>query len=170
VGIREQLNQNPAITTGITIGIIVIALGFIVWQIFGGQGGPSAVTEMYYTVDDGQTYFSDDATKVAPFDYNGKEAVRAYVFKCADGKEFVAYLERMNKDVKAKYEEALKAQQDPNNNGQAMMDAEMLAMEGTEVKKPGDPKWHKRQSAEAEKITMINCPDGNNAALEIVLP
>ncbi len=170
MGIREQLNQNPAITTGVTIGIIVIALGFIVWQLFGGSGGPSPVTEMYYTVDDGQTRFADDATKVAPFDHDGKEAVRCYVFKCSDGKEFVAYMERMTKDAKAKYEAAVKAQQNPNENGQAMMEAEMLAIEGTEVKKPGESKWVRRNSPEGERVTIINCPDGNNAALEIVLP
>ena len=170
MGIREQLNQNPAITTGVTIGVIVIALGFIVWQLFGGAGGPSAVTEMYYTVDDGKTYFADDATKVAPFDHEGKEAVRCYVFKCSDGKPFVAYLERMSKDAKTKYEAALAASKNANDNGQSMMEAEMLAAEGMEVKKPGDPKWLVRSMPDADKVTMINCPDGNNAALEIVLP
>ena len=55
MGIRESLNKNPAITTGATIGIIVIALIFILYQIFGGDGAPKPITEMYYTVDDGAT-------------------------------------------------------------------------------------------------------------------
>ncbi len=171
MGIRESLNQNPAITTGITIGIIVMALGFIVWQIVGGDGGGgSVVTEMYYTTDDGATYFADDANKVAPFDKDGKEAVRCYVFKCADGKPFVAYLERMQKDAKAKYEAAMNAAAAPTPGAPPSMDMEMIQMEGMEVKNPGDPKWSKRNGPDADKITQINCPDGNNQALNIVLP
>ncbi len=170
MGIRESLNQNPAITTGITIGIIVIALGFIVYQIVGGDGAGSPVTEMYYTTDDGATYFADDANKVAPFDKDGKEAVRCYVFKCSDGKPFVAYLERMQKDAKVKYEAALKASANAPEGAPPSMDLEMIQMEGMEVKKPGDAKWAKRNGPEADRITQINCPDGNNQALNIVLP
>ncbi len=169
MGIRETVNQNPAITTGVTIGIIVIALGIIMYQLF-GNSGYRVVTENYYTIDDGQSYFTDEANKVAPFDKDGKQAVRCYVFKCSDGKPFVAYLERMNEKFKDKYAEALKAQQNPDNAGQAGMEAEEFRMQGQEVKKPGDEKWVNQQSPEAEKITQITCPDGDLSKLEIVLP
>lgn len=172
MGIREKLNQNPGITTGITIGIIVIALGAIIWQLFGGEGVPAAITQVYYTTDDGKTYFADDVNKVVPFEKDGKEAVRCHVYTCSDGKPFVAYLERLSKEAKPKYEAALKAQQnqDPNSNAPAGPDPEQIAMEGTEVKRPGDTKWLLRHQPEAEKVTQINCPDGNNSALNVVLP
>lgn len=174
MGIRETLNQNPAITTGVTIGIIVIALGFIVWQIIGGDGSPNAVTEMYYTTDDGANYFADDANKLSPFQHEGKEAVRCYVFTCDDRKtQFVAYLERLTPDAKKKMEAAMEAQKkaDPNNQGgPPPVDTEYIAQEGTEVKKPGAPKWVRRNSTEGEKVIQPTCPDGKNDKLNIVLP
>src|SRR5262249_33709623 len=46
LGIRETLNENPRFTTGLTVGIIVLVLGFLAWQIWGGSpasgsGGPT---------------------------------------------------------------------------------------------------------------------------------
>lgn len=174
MGIRETLNQNPAITTGVTIGIIVIALGAIIWQLVGGDGMPDAITEMYYTVDDGATYFADDANKIAPFDKDGKEAVKCYVFTCDDKKtKFVAYLERLTPEAKKKMEAAIEAQKkaDPNAANTIPMDTDIITMEGTEVKKPGaGNKWVKRTTPEGEKITQPQCPDGKNENLNIVLP
>ena len=37
MGIRQTLNENPTITTGVTAGVIVLALIFIVWQAIGGR-------------------------------------------------------------------------------------------------------------------------------------
>ena len=50
MGIREALNQNPAITTGATAGLIVVALVFIFWTTFGGDRSaaptaPQSVTQ-----------------------------------------------------------------------------------------------------------------------------
>jgi hypothetical protein len=38
VGIRETVNQNPAITTGATLLIIALAIVAIVWQLNSGAG------------------------------------------------------------------------------------------------------------------------------------
>ncbi len=178
MGIRETLNQNPAITTGVTIGIIVIALGFIGWQVLSGDGAPSAVTKMYYTVDDGATYFADDANKLSPFDHEGKPAVRCYVFTCDKKKsQFVAYLERLTPEAQKKMAAALEAQKKavptaPGANvpGPFGPETDFIAQEGTEVKKPGAPKWFKRNSVEGEKAVQPSCPDGKNEMLDIVLP
>ena len=78
MGIREKLNENPRITAGATAAIILVALGFIVYQAIGG-GGPPIPTKAYYTIDDGETYFEDDIQKLAPFEHEGKQAVRAAV-------------------------------------------------------------------------------------------
>lgn len=37
MGWRDALNRNPAITTGATAGIIVVALAAIVWTTFDGN-------------------------------------------------------------------------------------------------------------------------------------
>src|SRR5690554_2534860 len=55
VGIRETLNQNPGITTGVTAGIIVLALIFIVISMF-SSNRPPRYDNYYFTVDDGATY------------------------------------------------------------------------------------------------------------------
>ena len=56
-GIRETLNKNPAITTGATAAIILIAIGVIIYQIMGG-GTPGIATEAYYTI---ATYYWEKA-------------------------------------------------------------------------------------------------------------
>src|SRR5205823_10436437 len=105
VGIRETLNQNPNVTTGLTAFIIIVAVAAIVWQISrgnspaGGNGGERA----FFTIDDGKSTFTDDVSKLPPFDYQGRPAYRAYVFVCKGGKiRFVGYLERYTKEAKAK--------------------------------------------------------------------
>lgn len=169
MGIRESLNKNPQITTGVTIGIIVIALGFIFYQIFGGESMPKPITQMYYTTDEGATRFADDAGKLAPFDKDGKEAVRCYIYSCDDKKtDFVAYLERLTPVAKKKIEEARAKNTNPNQP--PTVDTDFLEAEGTEVKKPGTGKWVKRNSNEGAQITMVTCPGGNNDKLQIVLP
>ena len=169
MGIRESLNKNPHITTGVTIGIISIALIFILWQIFGGESVPKPITQMYYTVDDGQTRFVDDAQKISPFDKDGKQAVRVYIYSC-DNKStnFVAYLERLTPAAKKRIETARAAT--PNPNQPPTVDVDFIEAEGTEVKKPGETKWVKRNSVDGSKITSITCPDGKNDSLSIVLP
>jgi hypothetical protein len=162
VGIRETLNQNPNVTTGLTAFIIIVAVAAIVWQIsrgnspVGGNGGERA----FFTIDDGKSTFTDDVTKLPPFDYQGKPAYRAYVFACKGGKiRFVGYLERYTKDAKAKIDEARvrKLPMDPAF-------AESLNSSGIEVKPPltGDAGWLLRGDPKSAAILTPRCPDGSN--------
>jgi hypothetical protein len=171
MGIRETLNQNPSITTGTTIGVIVLALAFIVYQLFSSGDGGSTVTQMYYTSDDGKTYFADEVTKAAPFDHDGQQAVRAYVYSCeGSSTEFVAYLERLTAEGKKKLEDA-RAKSAAGGSGN--VDAQLLMLQSTlalEVKKPGDAKWVNSNSPEGEKIRRVTCPDGKGESPTIVLP
>ena len=41
MGLRETLNENPAITTIATIVILVVAMCFIGWQVSDGQSAAS---------------------------------------------------------------------------------------------------------------------------------
>lgn len=167
MGIRETLNKNPGITTGATAGIIVLALIFILWQtgIFGDSTGIQ--TEAYYTIDDGTTYFADDVNKIPPFEKDGKQAVRAYVYECPGSDPFVAYLERYTPQAK-KAMEAAASQTDPNSNPMLMEDVQMT---GLEVKKPGDKAWVRQANAPAAaKVMELKCPDGTTEGLELVMP
>jgi hypothetical protein len=163
VGIRETLNEKPALTTGLTIGIIVIACAFILYYAFSGGNQDAVLTKQYYTVDEGTTLFEDNPPKVVPFQKDGKDAVQAMVFTCDGGKtRFVAYLERLSDDTRKKIE-SLK----PSEGGMAP-EAAMILMEGSEVKKPHEGNWVKRNSPEGQKIASVTCPNGGT--LQIVVP
>jgi hypothetical protein len=171
VGIRETLNQNQGITTGVTIGIVVIALIIIIWQLSGGRGY-TFPTRAFYTVDDGQTTFVDAIDRIPPFDHQGQEAVRVHMFSCDGGRtRFVGYLERYNPQAKARMEQARAAE------GQEMMMDMMydeLAMTGVEYRKPGMPagQWvnHMQHPQIAGEVTSVRCPDGTYENLRPVLP
>jgi hypothetical protein len=172
VGIRETLNQNPGITTGVTAGIIVLALAVIIWQSF--DRGPRIPNQAFFTVDDGQTWFADDINRVPPFQHNGQEAVRAHVFTCDGGRtKFVAYLEKYSDQAKARLER-MRTQAQQQQDG--MMDPAMyedVMMTGTMVRKPGDPagRWVPQMNWDlAGRITEIRCPDGTTQNIQPVMP
>jgi hypothetical protein len=167
LGIRETLNKNPAITTGVTAGIVVIAIAVIIWQLWGGSNPVSSASgaQQYYSDDDGATYFADAATKIPPFDHNGKQAVRALVFQCGEGKPFVGMLQRYTKDAKAKMEKA-----QSGKPGDMLM--EDIEITGLEIKKPktGDAGWVKQTDPKAGAISRVTCPDGKVDQLRAVTP
>ncbi|MGB7157418.1 MAG: hypothetical protein WBD40_05095 [Tepidisphaeraceae bacterium] len=168
MGIRETLNKNPAITTGATAGIIILAIVFIIYQL-GGGGTPGIATEAFYSNDDGKTWFADDVNKIPPFDKDGKPAYRVYVYKCADGKEFVSHLERYTEQGKKAMEAAMKS----SDAGSPVL-MEDVMMNGLEVKDPTtDPVkgWVRQSDAvRAAKIMELKCADGNNAGIVPVVP
>jgi hypothetical protein len=179
VGIREKLNENPAITTGVTIGIIAIAIIFIGWQVFGGSGAGAPITEAYYTTDENATgdaavkaLFTDKADRIPPFDHNGKPAFRAHVFTCDGGKtKWITHLQRFTPEAKKKLEEvqANAGKQPTADNTPGVM--EQLYMTGMEVKKPGAGPWVKQSDFQkSSEITAVRCPDGKADNIEAVLP
>lgn len=164
MGIRETLNKNPMITTGATIAVIVLAIGFIVWEVLPPRP-PRIPTKAYFSDDDGATYFVDDIMLYPPFDHNGKEAVRCFVFHCSGKGDFVGYLQKYTKDMATKAN-AARAASNMDELGNLDLDS------AQEVKKPGDAKWIRVEShqAEADKITNVTCPDDPNAKITPVYP
>ncbi len=167
MGIREKLNENPGITTGVTAGIIVIALIIIGYQLMSGSG-PRIPTKAYYTIDDGETWFADDISKIPPFDKDGKPAYRVHVFRCKGGKPFAAYLERYTPEAKKRMEALRDAgpETDPGLYDE-------IQMTGIEYKKPGtgDKGWVRQNNyEEVAKITSPTCPEGGTEGIEAVYP
>jgi hypothetical protein len=166
VGIRETLNKNPSITTGVTAGIVILAIGVIVWQLFGGSNpmSGSAEAKQYFSDDDGVTYFADSASKIPPFDHSGKQAVRAQVFQCGDtGKPFVGILQRYTPDAKTKLEQI-------QGGKAANMAMEDIEITGLEIKKPKTGSWIKQADPRAGSISRVTCPDGKSDQLRSVTP
>jgi hypothetical protein len=160
VSVREAINKNPGIVTGVTVGVIVIVLVLIFWP----QRGPKSARtppKAYYTVDDGQTTFEDDLDKVTPFDHDGGKAVRAHVFSCNGGRtRFVGFLEKMA-------DKAGTPAGGGTDAGRARRIAALL------VKPPKNPnaKWVAQSSPEGSAITSgIQCPEKSDALPNEVLP
>ena len=156
MGIREKMNENPAVTTGVTVAVLVVLVAFILYQVFagGGSGTVPQPTKAWFTTDDGNSYFPDDINKLPPFKKDGKDAYRAYVFQCKDGKKFVAWVERYTLDGKKRVEQQMAKKEPP-----------MLEEGGTwiEVKpaKTGDKGWVKLLDEKAAAIRSPTCPDGS---------
>jgi hypothetical protein len=163
VGIRETLNDNPRITTAVTIAVIVVVLAFILWPSSGpGGGGSAAPGKLFFTDDDGKTWFPDDASKLPPFDHNGKQAVEAVVYRC-DGKTFVNHMKRYTPQGKKMMEQRQGNQLPPDPS---VLD--VVQSSGMEVKAPGAGAWVKMSDPKASAILQPHCK--NTADLEVVLP
>lgn len=113
----------------------------------------------FYTIDDGQSFFTDSIHKIYPFDHQGKAAYRAYVYQCEEGKPFVAYLARYT-------EKAVGRLRDLQKNGSPEAEEELSRIidEQIEVKLPGQTKWVPLFSEDGQRITRnLQCPDGQIA-------
>lgn len=156
MGIRETLSRHPAVAGGFGVGLVALAIGMSVWT---QAGPPGPLSEAYYS-DDGKTFFVDRIDKIYPFDRGGRQAYRATVYRCADGKPFVSYLSRYPDAARAKLTE-LSAK---TGDDEAAGEAARLRSSALEVRKPGDEKWVPLFSPAGESITMHpKCPDGGAA-------
>src|SRR5947207_6438497 len=93
--VRQSLNENKKIGVGVAVAIVLVAVAVAAFQLRGNSTNAAAASEKaFYTDDNGKTFFKDDASRISPFDHNGKQAYRADVFRGADGKEFVGLIYR----------------------------------------------------------------------------
>jgi hypothetical protein len=128
---------------------------------------PVAGARAFFSVDDGKTWFADDATKLPPFDKAGKQAVRAYVYRSGNGTEFVNYLERFKPEARRALEDA--SRPDPNPKvppNQAAIQSAYIG--GREVKRPGDANWiATANSRDAAQVQAVKSPDGSTDAVPV---
>lgn len=151
MGIRETLNQNEKIVTIVTIAIIAVALLFVAGQLMcDGRTAGGGSTEYFFTTD-GTTFFADDASKIYPFEVDGKMAFRAYVFECPDGERYIGYIEGYTKEARAELEAARAPDAPPDL---AMMTME-LEYTGKVIARPED-------IADMGKWTMLSTQEGQN--------
>jgi hypothetical protein len=157
--VMRQISAGKAIGISVVAGIllIVIARGF---SGSAGSGAKDAGGRAYYSDDDGETTFVDDAMKQSPFNHNGKEAVRVLMFRCG-GTTFIGYMERYSKESLAAIE---KAKHDPN------FELTMLKGIQPDVKKPKQGTWVGENSPEGQSIVDVKCPDGKDGPVERVVP
>jgi hypothetical protein len=155
VGVREKLQKKGGLVAGVVVVLFALAVWTLVRQLHSGVPDQNTA---YYSVDDGRTWFSDSASKFAPFDSGGKPAVQAHVFDC-DGDRFVGYLSRYTDDAKAILEKTQELEKANPNSPPATLGAANAALNHLEYKKPGDTVWTKK----IPPLTRT-CKDGSKPA------
>src|SRR5688572_18275314 len=90
--VREKLNRNPVAVIAVAAVAVVVAAIAISYSLR-SPPQPSVPAGVYFTVDDGKSFFVDDPVKIPPFIHEGKAAYGACVVKCG-GEKKVLYLTR----------------------------------------------------------------------------
>jgi hypothetical protein len=162
MGIREALNKNKKVAAGVTVSLLAAAgaLGYYLSR----SGDEVATTQehVYFTVDDGKTWFVGNADQLYPFDHEGKTAYRVQLYKCGkDGQPVAVYLQRIA-------DKALQEAQAAQAAGKKREEIEMIWEARLEVKAPGGSQWVPVRGRAGEAVTTPKCPPGTTPF--IVLP
>jgi len=167
--LRASLSGKPIRAVAVVGGLLLLGLAIIASQLRSASA-PVSHSQAFFSIDDGKTWFADDAAKLPPFDKDGKQAVRAYVFRSAQGKLFVNHLERFKPEAKQAIAEASKLDPSQKTAGppKHLAAIQSAYTGGREVKRPGDQKWIGTGSfRDAGQVMAIKCPDGSTDALPV---
>lgn len=146
------------------IAIGVVALLTIVFWLRSGDEGPVPAAprppdRAFFTIDDGANYFAAPR-QIPPFDYQGKQAVQAFVFELG-GKKSVAYMMRATPAAKRQA-----------GTSDAKSTEAMLGMQPAnwEVKRPGDATWISMADSRAVQMMSPPAPSGSSQIPTLVEP
>jgi hypothetical protein len=164
MSIQEVCQRNPKTVTGAALLGIAIALFMLFMQVKDKLGYENAETQAFYTVDDGKSWFVDEASKFPPFDKDGKVAVQAHVYRCKVTKEpFVGFLQRYSEEARSRLPALIAEAKDSKEAFRNNMVTIQSLMASVEYKKPGNSKWEKTS-------VPVTCPNGHTEDLERVIP
>ena len=162
MNVREKLNDGK-VGTGIAIGFLAVAGGILAYMLWPAHRVDAL--SLFYSDDDGQSYFKDSVYKFPPFDHDGKPASEAFVI-LDRGSKVVGYLVRYTPDTHKKLTDRYNS--DLSNH---MSDKEIqhdvltymhepdIFLRGQECKLPGaNNKWMPRY---AFSTAMIKTPSGD---------
>lgn len=178
MGLRHKLNASPGLA--VVVVLVMAGLSAGVWYMTRSTEY-AAPTKAFYTVDEGVNLFEEDVNKVTPFDHEGKQAVKAYVYTCDGGKtRFVAYLERMPEGLKqpemseaptatvqkvAEVTEGAPPVEQRPMAGRPANAGKFVAL----VRKPGQKDWIKPGDPRYFPMIAVKCPD-SGGVLDRVTP
>jgi hypothetical protein len=169
MGVRESMSKRPTTAAAIAVVLVLAAIAFAFFRIFDvgeAPGGTSDSERAFFTVDDGKTWFIDDASQLAPFQHDGKDAVRAYVVEC-NSKRYVNHLERYTpegKQAMLRLREAVKTGPPPGSLVAAAQ------QRGREVKRPGDATWTIINTPAGDAIVTLKAPPGASGEPTVIFP
>jgi hypothetical protein len=157
LGVRRLFKQRQSAVAALAV-LMIVGAGVATYLQMRDDGSSSG--DVYFSNDDGKTYFADSATKVPPFEKDGKPAVRAHVFECG-GKRVVGYLSRYTPEAI----QALRDARAARDAGRPPPNVAALASIGTtglQVKRPGEAQWVSQADARrATAVRVFRCPDGS---------
>ena len=155
---RDFLRNRPKLVG--TLALLAILGAWVVIYVQARGTGSDGPGKLYYTTDDGKTFFADSALRLPPFDKGGKPAVRAHVFECG-GERVVGYMSRYTPEAIRALEEAKASRgtgKPPPNPGRLAT----IGTTGLEVKRRGDATWVRQSDmARATAVRVFRCPDGS---------
>ncbi len=157
MGFREQLNRKPTLSAGVVFGLLALLAVWALVVRLTNRASLQAGGEIYFSTNDGKTWFANPAMNQPPFDYDGATAVRCYVFRVGDSASFVGYLETNTPQM---YDLLTGVSHGPG----------ALPAGGTLVKKPGAGTWVPAMSPAGMKITNVTDPAGSGEEPQPVLP
>lgn len=159
MGLRETLNKRPLIAYSI-VSVMVAIAAYVIYTTLSGSGS-SIPTQVYYTADDGQTYYVDSAKLIPPFESDGKTVLRAFVYECHD-EEFVNHLMRFRPDS----HDAIRSEQAESDSP----DLTATAYSAREIRRSGESEWVGIMSPKGIDILQIECPHGGGDYPRPVFP
>lgn len=161
MSVREKLNDGR-LGVGIAVAFLAVAGGILAYMLWPTPRADAL--SLYYSDDDGQSYFKDSVYKFPPFDHGGKPADEAMVV-VDQGSKIVAYLARYTPEAQKKLADLYN--QDVNNhmsdkdiqhNILTYMHDPSIFLRGQECKIPGPGnKWIPRAQFSG---AMIKTPSG----------
>ena len=169
MSLRDTLNTRPNLARGIAAGCAAAAILLALAHVLDLRAAPIGAGKperAFFTVDDGKTWFVDDASRLAPFDHDGQPAVRAYVCEC-DGKRFVNHLERYTEAGKRAMTQVREAAKKGPPPGALVAAAQQR---GREVKRPGESKWVVSTTPAAGAVVALKSPGGAAGEPKLVFP
>jgi len=147
---REAVRKHPAITVTVTtLCILAVAVRVIRSR---SVSPPLVTPATYYTCDDGKTVFKDDDPHhIAPFDYQGQEAVQVFFVpgRTVGNPDSIWYLRKLTA-ARKKQMESMPATSDGPSPECAPGSPSPFA--GQLIKRPGDPSWIPMDDPRAAKI------------------
>lgn len=167
--VREKLNEGK-LGKVIAVAFTVVAVGALIYLLWPAKRAVDPLT-LFYSDDDGQSYFRDSVYKFTPWDDGGKTAYEAFVV-LDHGSKVVGYLVRYTpqalKTLTDRYNDDL-----ANHMSAREIQHDILTLKhapniyfGEECKLPGaGNKWIPRGSFSA---AMIKTPSGDPTEGEVL--
>jgi len=170
--LRERLRSNSRFGYGVAVAVLITGLALLAFQWVNQFGTPAySEIKVFYSVDDGKTYFPDGEGRLPPFDHPNGLAVRAHVFNGSSG-PFVGYLEQFSPEARniiTRVSEAAKTAKPGDKPPPELSRVVDAQRNGRQVKRPKDANWVSINSGAGQAITRVRI-SGNPEPVKEIQP